>query len=252
MKTKTNLLKTALYLFMGAALWTSCSKDDDKSPSNPENPSAPFEANIFKEKLNLPESINSSSDPKAKELSSEFDEVTAFKEYSDIMTVPPGATISNEPVQTGNGKPGGNAMTTDYTVYTYSYGEMTMIYQFSVQNGYDVFELFYDYKNELGIIKFFEIRQSLDGTHGTMSYFGNADGSGGGFWNWEWTLAADGTIYVTMDMFGVYVYEMVLNPDNSGHLEIYTNGNMYVKYTWTASGSGTWNNYSDGTSGSWQ
>src|SRR5699024_2428285 len=137
----------------------------------------------------------------------------------------------------------------DYTVYTYTSNGTTIVYQFSVQNGYDVFEMFFDIQNDnLGMAKFYEIKQSLDDTHGSMSWF---IGQQEPLFLWTWQINADDSIFLTMAYTAAVHYEMMIYPDNSGHLEIYNENARYMEFLWNGNGSGSWTNHQSGESGSW-
>lgn len=256
----SKIFTLCMFLCMGTMLLTtsSCSKDD--APKNEENPNgtitAPFQTSLFAEKIpELPKDLNSFTDPHAVELVNNFEEVTTYADNKDIMTIPPGSVLSHTPVTPDGGRPANlnNAVATDYTVYTYtvtSGGEtFKMIYQFSVQNGMDVFELFMS-SEKIGTVKWFEIRQSQDGKSGTMT----SSLLGVTAFTWTWEIQPDGEIFITYSYgSGDYksTWKLHYNEDMSGNMKLYSQGQLTLEYTWDATGHGTYINYIDGTNGSW-
>ncbi|MDQ7916586.1 hypothetical protein RBU60_03285 [Mesonia sp. MT50] len=251
-------LKKTTYLILLALLsmMTSCSSDDDLA-ENPQDPgpsqgtTAPFDlGEIYQKDLTLPTQLNQSTDENAMGLVSKYEEVIGFQDDSDIAQVPPGAVLSHDPVQAGNGRSTANE-DYDYDVYTYTVGGTTLIYQFSVQNGEEVFELFQDIDgDELDMMLLYEVRQSMDGATGTASFyfFGAAI-------TWTWQVNADESILMTMQIpngiNGGILYEAMLYPDNSGYLSFYVGNDLNLEYHWSGDGSGTWVNHTNNESGSW-
>lgn len=249
------MLKKTTYVMLLAfiTILAGCSSDDD-SGNDPQDPGSdqgitePFGlGEIYQKDLDLPTHLNQSPDEKAMELVSDYAEVISFQDDSDIAEVPAGAEMSHEPVNVGTGK-STDRQGYDYTVYTFTAGGVTTIYQFSVQNGQEVFELFQSYEEGgLGLTKLYEIRQSMDGTSGTASFyiFGAAV-------TWTWQINADGSVFITYGVGGsTLVYEAQLNPDGSGYLKVYLTDSLQTEYHWSADGSGTWTDNTTGESGSW-
>lgn len=253
---KTLKKKPYLILLAFLSLMASCSSDDD-SVNNPQNPgtnqevTTPFNVGeIYQKDLTLPTHLNQSADINAIDLVSKYEEVISFQDDSDIAEVPAGAVMSHEPVQAGSGRSTAVA-NIDYTVYTYTYSGLTYVYQFSVQDGQEVFELFHNYgDSETGLMLIYELRQSMDGSNGSASFyiFGQA-------LTWTWQINADGSTFITMEIpnniNGGVLYEAMLYPDNSGYLNFYIGNDLNLEYHWSSDGSGTWINHANNQNGSW-
>lgn len=252
----SNFTKKFLVLFLGVTLVMSCSKDDDNSGGQSDNnPKA--DITFFQKEIVLPQALQNQTDMHAQDLVSRVESIKSFGMYAAFTQVPPGADVSHEPIDaTGSfDRPEPTTLSsTNYTVYTYSYGgEVTIAYQFSVQDGMDVVEIFYSSPETNGFVKYMDIRQTQDGNNGTMKFFGFEDGSY--LYKWTWQINDDGSILINFnigqDIDGNISYEMLYHEDMSGYLKYYEGSTLSLEFNWNANGSGNWTNYLDGTSGSW-
>lgn len=250
------LYKIALFFFIGTAfMFTSCSKDDDNNNgggNGGQTIDPPFEAVIFDEAMTLPSNLHPEMGQTVENLIYNFDETVSFQDNADLMTIPPGSEVSHEEIVPGTLFPRSTESTSsiDYTVYTYSYGSGSIAYQYSVQNGMNVLEIFISTTETDAFIKMFEITQAQDGLSGTMTFFmfGTAAQT------WTWQINADGSIFIVYD-FGTEMYqssiELLYYPDMSGNMKLYTNGALTQEFNWDSTGSGTYTNYETGETVSW-
>lgn len=241
------------FLFVGLALMAVSCSEDDEATKKQTTGEAPFAVALFEKKqIELPSDVKTYDNVHAQELVGYFESFTGIYENTGVMTVPPGAEVSHTPVSTGGNRPAARVVATDYTVYTYTVttgeGTVKMVYQFSVQNGQNVFELFMGTSKLEGLVKLFEIRQNKEGTKGTMKMFifGQVVST------WTWEIQADSSVFMTYtnsnDSFSM---ELTYNEDQSGHMELHSTGSLSVEYTWDSAGHGTWTNHKTGESGSW-
>ena len=124
-------------------------------------------------------------------------------------------------------------------------------YQVSETNTHYVFELFLKVNND-DYIKYWHSEQSKTGKQGFLELFGDYDD--------DYTLR-----YEWAEVAGVFHFDMITsdttiniisNPDHSGSLKVYEDGQLETEITWNASGTaGTYAEYdSDGNleeSGTW-
>ncbi|HLS30800.1 MAG TPA: hypothetical protein VK021_08090 [Flavobacteriaceae bacterium] len=250
MKFSSKIFKTTIVLFISSLLFIGCSSDDDNMEDPPTMGDNP-DFTLLETDIILPTALESNSDPKAQELVSHISMVKQYESYTALTQVPPGAEVSHEPIDpTGSfqRKPFDNSIS--YTVYTYSYGEATIAYQFSVQNGMNVVEIFYSGFETNGFVKYMELRQSQDDQNGSLKFLGFEDYDY--LYQWVWEVNSDDSIDITFNMADdVAKYEMHYNPDMSGTLKIYYENELNLEYSWNVDGSGNWINYITGESGSW-
>lgn len=254
---KSKIFTLCMFLGMGTMLMiTSCSKDSKNEEEPTEAITAPFQTRLFAEEIpTLPTDLKTFTNAHAVELVDNFEEVTSYSDNKDIMTIPAGSVLSHTPVNLSNARPANmnNTAEIDYTVYTYTVKSsdqiIEMIYQFSVQNGMDVFELFMG-SNKLEMMKMFEIRQTQDGKSGTMT--SSLFGLSAFYWTWE--IQNDGSLFITYIIgSGDYksTWKLHYNKDMSGNMKLFKQGNLGMEYTWDSTGHGTWSNYWEETNGSW-
>lgn len=251
MKTKTKQI-WKFFLFVALLfVATACSKDDEQSTDKPGGATtkAPFEVSIFQgETIELPEVIQKNNNPKAIDLASDFEELTSFYDDQDLFNIPVGAVKSTSTTSVGS-RPAAaakSAAVIEYTVYTYSYtagGEMTyLIYQYSVQNGMDVVEIFMK-SDAIGTMKLASLQQRKDGKQGTMSMY-----IMGFALQWTWTINDDGSVDISYILSNGNRWDLHFKEDQSGTLRYYSNSELVYEYIWTAAGSGTFTNYREGVS----
>lgn len=250
MKISNQFFKTTILLFVASFLFIGCSSDDDNMGDSPEMGDNP-EFAIFEKDIILPTALENNSDPKAQELVSDITFMKMYQNYAGFTQVPPGADVSHEPIDaTGSFDRTTFDNSTDYTVYTYSYGGATIAYQFSVQNGMDVVEVFYSSPETNGFVRYMELQQSQDGQNGSLKFIGLEDDSY--VYQWVWEVNADDSMDITFNVADDSImYEMHYNPDMSGNLEIYWDNTLQTEFHWNADGSGSWINHSTGENGSW-
>lgn len=240
----TGMVLLSLFLFVG------CSSDDDNGSKNASDTP---DFTLLETPIILPSALENHSDPHAQQLVGEIDMVSSYQSYAAFTQVPPGAEVSHQPIQaTGSlDRPATTNNSVQYTVYTYSYlGYITIAYQFSVQNGMDVVEIFYSSTETNGFIKYIDIRQTQDGKSGTMKFLGLYMDDY--VYQWDWQENPDGSLFITMHNSGFNInYEMMYYPDQSGYLKYYWDGQLQMEFHWNANGSGTWVDYSTSTNGSW-
>lgn len=249
MKTTSRLLDYAMIAFFSLFLTVGCSSDDDNVSDDISNTP---DFTLLETEIILPQVLQNHSDPYAQELVSEVDLVTTYQSYAAFTQVPPGAEVSHQPIQaTGSwDRPYTTNNSVQYTVYTYSYmGYITIAYQFSVQNGMDVVEIFYSSPETNGFVKYIDIRQTQDGKNGTMKFLGLDDDEY--VYKWTWQTFPDESLLINMDMYGFANYEMLYYPDQSGYLKYFWDGQLQMEFHWDADGSGTWIDYTNSTNGSW-
>jgi|GEM_PF-2493877 len=241
------LVVLSLLFFVG------CSSDDDHV--NAEDPASDIkdtpEFAIFERDLKLPTALKQSTDPQAQILQSHFQTVTLYQSFQAFTEVPQEADVSYEPIEaTGSFNRYTTYDTPDYTVYTYSYGYTTIAYQFSIQNGMNVVEIFYSDEETNGFIRYMELRQSLDDTHGSLKFLGDEDYY---VYEWTWQVNPDDSMDVTMTVFDEdWKFELTYYPDMSGSLIMIIDGEIDSEYHWNADGSGTWIDHTFDESGSWE
>lgn len=249
MKT-TSKFFSSLFILCGLFLFIGCSSDDDKGSVDSSNTP---EIALLETEIILPQSMQNHSDPQVQELNSDIETISIYQMYAGFTQIPPGADVSHEPIEATGSFERPNTITnsTQYTVYTYSYmGYITIAYQLSVQDGMNVVEIFYSSPETNGFIKYMDFRQTLDGTSGTMKFLGLEDDEY--LYKWTWNTNSDGSIFITMNMYGdIAYYELLYYPDYSGTLKYYLEGQLYMEYHWNSDGSGSWINHSNSTSDSW-
>lgn len=246
------LTKKFFFLFLAGSFLIACSSDDDSSGDQPDD-NQMADITFLEEEIVLPQALQNQTDQHAVELVSRVESIKSFGAYAAFTQVPPGADVSHEPIDaTGSfDRPEPTTLAAvDYTVYTYDYGQGTIAYQFSHQDGMDVVEIFYSTPETNGFVPYMDVRQTPDGNSGTMKFLGLEDNSYA--YQWTWEINADDSILITFDIGGEsFNYEMLYNPDMSGYLYYYDGNTMILEFNWNADGSGSWANHMENTSGSW-
>ncbi len=241
-------LKPLFILFIGTALLTSCSSDENETP-NPLQQNTP-DLMLFEQSIELPSALVNETDMHAQQLVGRVNSLKAFSVYQFFTIVPPGAEVSHTPIAPGTSAHRHTTMaTTDYTVYTYTYENETIAYQYSTQNGMEVIEIFVDDGTTNGFIKLMEIQQTPDGTQGTLTFYDSNDGVD---IYWTWQIFPDDHVKITFNN-GTSTMNMEMNyyPDMSGDLKIFEDNALTLEWTWNSDGSGTWVNHGSNESGSW-
>lgn len=240
MKTTMNQFFKIFLLICVVGLTSCSSNDDDVKDDGAKEVTKEFQAKISK--MSLPSSLSTSTNARAKEVTSYFSTVKNLgQSFSQLLTVPPGATssyISNDGLA---GK--GNSAKSSKT-YTWSANGMTITYVISEESDRYTFE----YSIEGGSFsgKVMDGYQLKDGSYADFKmYSGSKVVSTFKFW-------IDGDV-VTSEIAskGLNLKMKVNLADNSGNIKVYQNTNLTAEYNWNSDGTGWYKNYTTNQTTNW-
>jgi len=251
------LLTKLFTLIIAIAFLASCSDDDESNTEiQLEDASIAFDAE--NPPLEIPSGLQdlaSSGNENASLINGQLQTINTFiPAYSSFFTIPEGASQSDTPI----GSPGGRvAAVGDVVVYTYSAsvennnGEtitVTAAYQITEEENDFLFEYFFQFDGG-EYFKFIEARESKSELN--QGYFKifftayDAEEADESSFTFEWNESATGVKnYSYYDNFASFRADILVNPDNSGELELYREGTIYYSATWIGNGTeGTFTNY---------
>ncbi|PTB96302.1 hypothetical protein C9994_08025 [Marivirga lumbricoides] len=243
-----NYIALSRYLIVSSLsiiLLVSCGEDENEveKPEENENPIVALVFSAQNPPINIPAALSSSQNDHAIAITGFLRQANGITSYATYFNVPDDAQVSHTPV---HGSENNISAANDVTVYTWTYNNgnqfVTTAYQI-VNTGDDyLYEIFFDFGEEEGLVKTLEGKESITDTkNGELSFkgFNEFDTE----LNYEW--AESDLRVLNFKLFGFYnTIEITKNPDNSGALNIYSQGFKNADYTWNASGtSGTYTNY---------
>ncbi|MEP2771851.1 MAG: hypothetical protein ABJH05_06865 [Fulvivirga sp.] len=259
------LLSKLLFMFSIVALITACGSDDEAPAPNIENAELAFSAQ--NPPIEIPSGLSSSSDQNASQINGQLQLVNSISNIFASFEAPSGAEKSNTPVgrKANNGRVA--ATQEDVVVYTYtattSDGQgnsvtVSVAYQITDTGDDYVFELFYKFDGGDYIPYLYaqESKSSLrEGYLVVYNIFDDENPGTESLIRFDWEENSAGVFSFSYDIFTARV-ELVVNPDNSGTMEIFNDGVKTFRGTWNAAGTeGTYAYYDEnGTetdSGNW-
>lgn len=243
-----NNLKFLRYFILSTLsfILLACGGEDNEVEKPIENKD-PVVALVFSAQnppISIPAALSSSQNDHAIAITGFLRQANGITSYASYFNVPDDAEVSNTPIQESvdNRLQSGN----NVTVYTWTYNNgnqfVTTAYQLTESGSDYLYEIFFDYGEEDGYIKTLEGKESItEIKNGELSFkgFNESDAE----LNYEWIESDTGVL-----VFKIYSFyntiEITKNPDNSGSLNIYSQGFKNADYTWNASGtSGTYATY---------
>lgn len=241
-----DLLKLLLTLIL-FSFFAACSSDDDDGPTEPDdNGDSPPTINV--KQVTVPQTMQTAAqngDPGATQAMTFMNLANSLPSYAQLFNPPQGSgKVSSTSAASGEW-----TWTQDGTTFTLTSTETAEGYKLTLTidgtfNGKS-------YSNQI----LMESTVSKDGNTGEVLFYDPDSGSPALTFNWE--TEADGTYHLDMEAgseYGGFTGQMVVNPDNSGTLDLdYSSGERW-EIQWT-SNSGSWTLYNaDGSvaqTGNW-
>ncbi len=227
-----HIFNSSLWLIIIALVISSCSKDEDIQPDFDD---VEFTFDAENPPVAIPQGLQSSSDSRALLANAFLNQANGIISIVASIQPPPGATKSSTPI---NGRSNGRVASTkeNISVYTWTASDgsssVSYAYQVSETNTHYVFELFLKV-NDDDYIKYWHSEQSKTGKQGFLELFGDYDD--------DYTLR-----YEWAEVAGVFHFDMITsdttikiisNPDHSGSLKVYEDGQLETEITWNATGT---------------
>ncbi|MEQ8928010.1 MAG: hypothetical protein RLO81_19490 [Fulvivirga sp.] len=234
---KLNKLFYFFLLFVIAL--TSCKDDEDSTPAQSlENAELSFSAS--ETPIELPAAMLSSDDPVAQQAVGYVQQINSMTNQLSLFDVPAGATKSTTPI--GKKSSDNGRTEEDYLVYTYTDGDYSVAYQISETTTHYVFELFWKLSPESDYIKIVGAQESKLIREGFLEYFDFSGQNQNEFvFRYEWSEDPNGVLYFDLltanDAFRI---NAIINPNNSGSINYYADGDLFYTINWNADGSGSW------------
>ncbi len=228
-----------IFIVFSLLFLISCSKDD--------NPVTPKENKEAKElglnEIKVPEALKQSGNPHAQRCIGFISLANSFKGFSDFYKPPEGTNLKKiidiKEDWTRTWTSGGLSITMNYFENNESFGWKVFLTGTDNQ---------YTYSNWLSM----EANQKIDNSYGTLIIYVPVTDKPEFKWTWSQTQTGSNTF--TMEVFDENglpqtKIDVVSNADESGELTFYNYVNgSYVKEsktTWTASGTGHWEEYNE-------
>lgn len=259
------LLSKLLFTFSVVALITACGSDDEAPAPNIENAELAFSAQ--NPPIEIPTALSTSSDQNAVQINSQLQVVNAVSNLFASFEAPAGADKSTTPV--GRSSKNGRVAATqnDVVVYTYTATtsddqgnsvSVTVAYQITDAGDKYTFELFYKFDGGDFIPYLYAEESKSDLREGYLVVYNIFDDQNPGtesLITFEWDENSAGVFNFNYSAFGARV-ELVVNPDNSGSMDLYYDGVRNFNGTWNAAGTaGTFTYYNENgsvsSSGEW-
>ncbi|UII19352.1 hypothetical protein [Fulvivirga ligni] len=240
-------IKYLAYSFALVVALASCSKDDEVKPEN-DLEQAELSFSAENPPIEIPTALQNSDNEYAVQISGWLSAINVNL-AEQVKNIPEGAEVSTTPI-TAKSTGGRIAATAENVlVYTWSYGgqgqSITIAYQVSESDDKYKFDIFYDFDGE-GYIHYVHAEEYKNRKEGFIDYLFGGDTY---VLRYQWKQDADGTFYFDFlaEEFMGYRVSVVVNPDQSGTIEYFIEGELNVKATWNSTGtSGSWIYYEDG------
>lgn len=241
-----DVLKLLLTLIL-FSFFAACSSDDDDGPTDPnDNGDSPPTINV--KQITVPQTMQTAAqngDPGATQAMTFMNLANSLPSYAQLFNPPQGSgKVSSTSAASQEW-----TWTQDGTTFTLVSNETSSGYKLTLTiNGSFNGET---YSNQI----LMESTVSKDGNSGEVLFYDPDSGSPALTFNWE--TEADGTYNLDMEAgteYGGFTGQMVVNPDNSGTLDLdYPSGDSW-EISWTSS-AGSWTLYNaDGSvaqTGNW-
>jgi hypothetical protein len=234
------LFNSSLWLIIIALIITSCSKDEDVQPDLDD---VEFTFDAENPPVTIPQGLQTSSDSRALLANAFLNQANGIIAIVSSIQPPPGADKSSTPI---NGRSNGRVANTKENVSVYTWiasdgnNSVSYAYQVSETSTHYVFELFLKVNND-DYIRYWHSEQSKTGKQGFLELFGDYD-EGNYTLRYEWAEVA-GVFHFDMITADTEI-NIISNPDHSGSLKVYENGQLETELTWNAGGTaGTYAEY---------
>lgn len=259
------LLSKLLFTLSVLALITACGSDDEAPVPNIENAELAFSAQ--NPPIEIPTALSTSTDQNASQINAQLNVVNSVSNLFAAFEAPAGAEKSTTPI--GRTSKNGRVAATNEDVVVYTYTATTtddqgntvtvsVAYQIADVGDKYTFELFYKFDGGDFIPYLYaeESKSSLrEGSLIVYNIFDEQNPGTESLITFEWEENSAGVLNFNYSAFGLLV-ELVINPDNSGSMDLYYDGVRNFNGTWNAAGtSGTFTYYNEdgsvSSSGSW-
>ena len=226
------MLKKILMVFISVTLsltFTSCSDDDD-NPTGPEGNQA---KELSAKEIQVPTAMQQSNDPHARAAVMWVNLANSFKSYSMFYT--PKENFSKL-FKSNDDWP--KTWNIDALQVTMDY------FEDAVNFGWEIFLSGTDGEFTYANWLYMEAEQNIDNGNGVLKVYKPVTTEVG--MQWDWSTAATSGIYY----FNLFIFdnnneklEIISNPDNSGEISYYSEQILQTKISWTAAGTGYFQEY---------
>ncbi len=249
-------LLSKLFLMLSiVALITSCGSDDEAPAPQIENAELAFSSQ--NPPIEIPSALTTSSDQNAAQINGQLQIVNSISNFFATFEAPDGAEKSDTPVgrKSSNGRIA--ASQEEVVVYTYTATTfddegnsvtVSVAYQITDTGDDYTFEIFYKFDGGDFIPYLYaqESKSSLrEGYLIVYNIFDDQNPGTESLVRFDWEENSDGVFNFSYDIFTARV-ELVINPDNSGSMELFNDGVKSFTGTWNATGTaGTFTYYNE-------
>lgn len=242
-----NNLQLLKYFILGTLsfILLACGGEENEV-EKPEENGDPIVALVFNAQnppISIPSALLSSQNDHAIAITGFLRLANGITSYATYFNVPDDAEVSNSPIRNSEND---RLAVEDVIVYKWIYNNgnqfVTRAYQLTPTDGEYLFEIFEDFGGEDGFEKILEGNESIaDLMGGNLRYLGFNDSDTE--INYEWSEEVPGTLIFETINYNNRI-AIMRNSDNSGSLNIYSQGFKNAEYTWNLSGTaGTFATY---------
>lgn len=251
------LLNRLFCLLLIASLITACGDDDNEVAPEPSIEEASLAFDAQNPPVEVPSGLQQSNNQNAQQIASQLALVNGLSTgFSALFEAPDGATKSSNPIngRSSNGRT--EATNNEVAVYTYS-GTVTdpesgqsitttLAYQITDLGTDFLFEFFFQI-NDGEFVKYLEGKESKGPLrNGYLEIFPSAyqgEEATEAAFTFEWNESASGLFEFSYFGLGSRV-DIVVQPDNSGTIDVYYDDIPSFSATWNAAGTaGTYTHY---------
>jgi hypothetical protein len=212
---------------LAVGLLTGCGGDSDNNPKGSNDQGA----ELSRLQLTVPSALQDNDNPGALTATSFISSFNAMIEGFRGFLTPP----------SGSMKEGGPRLATD-DVWTWTEGNMTWVLSYQETGSNHQWSLTV---NGETLMDAYELK---DGSYGYLNMY-DLDANERIF-RWQWQTGPGNAVSYLMESVGIKL-TVDINGDGSGSMDYYVDGVLDFECSWTATGSGSWYDYSSEEGGSW-